>query len=41
VGDVTTMVLMRSHGEDREKEESRNRERKDAEGTLPTKEEPD
>jgi hypothetical protein len=38
---MTTTVLMRSHGEDREKEESRNREGKDAEGTLPAKEEPD
>jgi hypothetical protein len=37
VGGVTTSAMMRSHGENGEEEESRNRERKDAEGTLPTR----
>jgi hypothetical protein len=41
VGDVTTTVLMRSDGQNGDKEEGRNREGKDAKGTLPAKEEPD
>jgi hypothetical protein len=39
VGDVTRTAVIRSHGENREEEESRNRERKDAEDTLPTRDE--